>query len=88
MVCISWFISYGFIYTRHILFVNFTAEVLEAKRNSDREQLNKLKEQLLISFKDQMELRYFCIFKFAVIIKNLKKGDFFFMSPDPKDHMR
>lgn len=41
----------------HILFVNFTAEVLEAKRNSDREQLNKLKEQLLISFKDQMELR-------------------------------
>lgn len=33
------------------------AEVLEAKRNSDREQLNKLKEQLLISFKDQMELR-------------------------------
>ena len=43
----------------HILFVNFTAEVLEAKRNSDREQLNKLKEQLLISFKDQMELRYF-----------------------------
>ncbi|XP_053393592.1 kinesin-like protein KIF19 [Mercenaria mercenaria] len=33
------------------------SEVMEAKRNADREQLNKLKEQLLISFKDQMELR-------------------------------
>lgn len=30
---------------------------MEAKRHADREELNKLKEQLLISFKDQMELR-------------------------------
>ena len=30
---------------------------MEAKRNADREELHKLKEQLLISFKDQMELR-------------------------------
>ena len=35
----------------------FSAEVMEAKRNADREELHKLKEQLLISFKDQMELR-------------------------------
>ncbi|XP_063444138.1 kinesin-like protein KIF19 [Mytilus trossulus] len=33
------------------------AQVLEAKRNLDKVELNKLKEQLLISFKDQMELR-------------------------------
>ncbi|KAL4240456.1 Kinesin-like protein kif19 [Mactra antiquata] len=33
------------------------SEVMEAKRNADREELNKVKEQLLISFKDQMELR-------------------------------
>ncbi|KAJ8319029.1 hypothetical protein KUTeg_004120 [Tegillarca granosa] len=33
------------------------AEVLESKRQSDREEMTKLKEQLLISFKDQMELR-------------------------------
>ncbi|XP_052262802.1 kinesin-like protein KIF19 isoform X2 [Dreissena polymorpha] len=33
------------------------SEVLEAKRSADREELNKIKEQLLISFKDQMELR-------------------------------
>ena len=31
---------------------------MEAKRNADREELHKLKEQLLISFKDQMELRF------------------------------
>lgn len=34
--------------------LSYIAEVVEAKR----EELNKLKEQLLISFKDQMELRY------------------------------
>ncbi|KAL5019094.1 hypothetical protein ScPMuIL_004816 [Solemya velum] len=33
------------------------SEVLEAKLNADKEELNKLKEQLLISFADQMELR-------------------------------
>lgn len=33
------------------------SEVMEAKRHADREELHKLKEQLLISFKDQMELR-------------------------------
>ena len=38
-------------------FYIFSAEVMEAKRNADREELHKLKEQLLISFKDQMELR-------------------------------
>ena len=46
-------------YSAYILFSyfflseSFIAEVVEAKR----EELNKLKEQLLISFKDQMELR-------------------------------
>ncbi|KAL3877693.1 hypothetical protein ACJMK2_035359 [Sinanodonta woodiana] len=33
------------------------SEVLEARRSADTEELHKLKEQLLISFKDQMELR-------------------------------
>jgi len=33
------------------------AEVQEARRMADRQELTKLKEQLLISFKDQMELR-------------------------------
>lgn len=33
------------------------SEVMEAKRHADREELHKLKEQLLISFADQMELR-------------------------------
>ena len=42
-------------YTFHFLYL---AEVMEAKRNADREELHKLKEQLLISFKDQMELRF------------------------------
>ena len=41
----------------NICFNKFLAEVMEAKRNADREELHKLKEQLLISFKDQMELR-------------------------------
>lgn len=41
----------------YLFFHYGTAEVMEAKRNADREDLNKLKEQLLISFKDQMELR-------------------------------
>ena len=41
-----------------VFYITFLAEVMEAKRNADREELHKLKEQLLISFKDQMELRY------------------------------
>lgn len=44
-------------HVRYIFALLLTAEVLEAKRHADREELNKLKEQLLISFKDQMELR-------------------------------
>lgn len=44
-------------YRNKEFFSLLAAEVLGSQQNRDREELNHYKEQLLTSFKDQMELR-------------------------------